>query len=139
MIKVVIDTNCLLASIPPNSQYYWLYEHFSSGRFQWILSTEILLEYEEKLQEFYSENTARLVLSILSTSPNVTFQEPYFRWSLISNDVDDNKFVDLAIHASCDYLVTNDHHFDVLKQLDFPKVNVVSIAEFKNKLSNATK
>ena len=41
-----------------------------------------------------------------------------------------NKFVDCAISANAHYIVTNDHHYDVLKDIDFPKVNVVNIQQF---------
>jgi len=39
--------------------------------------------------------------------------------------------VDLAIAVGADYLVTNDTDFHSLKTTDFPKVNVVSLAQFK--------
>ena len=32
----VIDTNCLLASIPPQSINYWLYTAFKENRFNWL-------------------------------------------------------------------------------------------------------
>ena len=89
------------------------------------------MEYSEKLAEFYSQNTAELVTSILSTAANVIFAEPYIKWSLIKNDPDDNKFSDLAISANVNFLVTNDRHFDVLKQQPFPTVKVVSLKEFQ--------
>ncbi len=127
----VIDTNCLLASIPPQSQHYWLYEAFRNERFEWLISNEILMEYMEMLTSIYSENTAFLVMSVLSVAPNVTFAQPYFKWQLIENDPDDNKFADLAIAGNADYLVTNDKHFNLLKTIDFPKVMVVSLDEFK--------
>lgn len=130
-MKVVIDTNCLLASIPPKSSHYWLYSEFEKETFEWVVSNEILTEYEEKLCELYSELTAELVLSILSSAPNAVFAEPYFKWQLIETDADDNKFVDLAISSGADYLVTNDKDFNILKTLDFPKVTVVSLAEFR--------
>ena len=47
-MRVVIDTNCLLASIPPLGAYYWLYEAFEQERFEWAVSNEILTEYDEK-------------------------------------------------------------------------------------------
>ena len=130
-MRVVIDTNCLLVSIPPNSQYYWLYESFEKGSFDWLVSNETITEYEEKLSEFYSVKTANLVLAILMVAPNTIFTEPYFKWQLIQNDPDDNKFVDLSIAGNADYLVTNDRDFNTLKQLDFPKVEVVTLEEFK--------
>ena len=130
-MRVVIDTNCLLVSIPPNSQYYWLYESFEKGSFDWLVSNETITEYEEMMSEFYSVKTANLVLAILMVAPNTIFTEPYFKWQLIQNDPDDNKFVDLSIAGNADYLVTNDRDFNMLKQLDFPKVEVVTLEEFK--------
>ena len=128
----VIDTNCLLASIPSQGNYYWLYLAFKEQRFEWLVSNEILIEYEEKLASRYSKETANLVLSILSVAPNVIFKEAYFKWNLVENDSDDNKFVDLTIAGNADYLVTNDKHFNPLKQLDFPKLHIVAIDEFKS-------
>ena len=128
---VVIGTNCLLASVPPQSSHYWLYRAFSDQRFQWLISNEILTEYTEKLTERYSEHTAHLVTAILCVAPNVIFTEPYFKWQLISNDPDDNKFADVAIAGNADYIVTNDKDFNVLKNLEFPRLNVVSLNEFK--------
>ena len=127
----VIDTNCLLASIPPQSTHYWLYLAFKEQYFDWLISNEIMAEYEEKLSEKYSEKTANLVLSVLSVAPNVIFDEPYFKWNLIEKDPDNNKFADLTIAGNADYLVTNDKHFNPLKALDFPKLNIVTIDEFK--------
>lgn len=128
---VVIDTNCLLASIPPQSTHYWLYEAFNMKQFDWVVSNEILTEYEEKITDRYSLNTAAHVLSILSVAFNVIFAEPFFKWQLIEADPDDNKFADLAISSNADYLVTNDKDFNCLKSMDFPKINVVSLSEFK--------
>ena len=130
-MRVVIDTNCLIASIPPQGAYYWLYEAFEAERFEWLISNEILTEYLEKLTDLYSEKTALLVYSIISTAVNVTFTEAFFKWQLIEADPDDNKFVDLAIAANVDYLVTNDRHFAPLKTLDFPKLNIITPDQFK--------
>lgn len=130
-MRVVIDTNCLLASIPPKGDYYWLYEAFEREDFDWVISNEVLTEYEEKIAERYSERTAHLVLTILLFAPNTVLTEPYFRWQIIESDSDDNKFFDLAVVAEADYLVTNDRDFDVVKTLKFPKVNVRSLDEFK--------
>ena len=91
MLRVVIDTNCLRASIPPKSPYYQLYLDFKAGKFEWFVSTEILLEYEEILTQTYSANTAQLVLNQLAIAANVFFTEPTFRWQLIENDPDDNR------------------------------------------------
>ncbi len=74
-----------------NSEFF-IYQAFESELFDWVVSTEILNEYEEKLTDFYSSKTANLVLEILCNANNVIFAEPYFRWNLIIDDPDDNKF-----------------------------------------------
>jgi len=130
MRRAVIDTNCLLASLNRNSPYHRLYQLFTSEAFDWILSNEILTEYEEVLTREYKASTAKQVLEILLAAPNMVQQEAYYKWQLIEADPDDNKFTDVAIAATANYLVTNDRHFEVLKQLEFPRVPVVSLREF---------
>jgi predicted nucleic acid-binding protein len=49
----------------------------------------------------------------------------------VNKDSDDNKFVDLTIAGSADYLVTNDKHFAPVKKLEFPKLNIVTLDQFK--------
>lgn len=130
-MNVVIDTNCLIVSIPKGNLEYWLYEAFASRMFNWVVSNEVLTEYEEQLSLFYSPKTADLVLKILTAAPNVTLTEPYFKWALIEADPDDNKFSDLAISANANYLVTHDKHFKILDNIPFPSVKAVTLAEFK--------
>jgi predicted nucleic acid-binding protein len=90
-----------------------------------------MTEYEERLASRYSEKIANIVLETLSVAPNVIFDEPYFKWNLVENDPDDNKFADLTISGNANYLVTNDRHFNPIKTLDFPQINIVTIDEFK--------
>jgi uncharacterized protein len=104
---------------------------FRDQRFTWVVSTEILAEYEEKVAEFYSPQTANVVLKILTTAPNVEFASPHFKLGLIVNDPDDNKFSDLAISTNAQYLVSNDRDFNIFKQIAFPPLNVVKLHEFK--------
>lgn len=58
------------------------------------------------------------------------FQETYFHFGLIEQDADDNKFVDCAVAADAEFIVSNDAHFDILRNVDWPKVNVITIKEF---------
>ena len=130
MQRLVVDTNCLLASINPRGAYFKLYELFIARAFEWVLSNEILTEYEEQVTRRYSVRTAQQVHDVLTTAPNAYFQEAYYKWQLIEADPDDNKFVDVAIAANADFLVTNDKHFDVLKQIKFPRVPLISFQDF---------
>ena len=53
-----------------------------------------------------------------------------FRMALITADPDDNKFVDCAFAAGADYLVSEDSHFNELRSVPFPKLNLVTLDEF---------
>ncbi|RYF46812.1 MAG: putative toxin-antitoxin system toxin component, PIN family [Cytophagaceae bacterium] len=136
-MKVVVDTNCLLPSIPRDGKGKWLYDAFYEGRFTWVISNEILSEYTEIISNEFSPKAADLVVALLVTSPNHSRYEPFFRWGLITEDPDDNKFVDCAIGANVDYLVTDDKHILNLLKRDnlFPPVPVVSLAQFKRILA----
>ena len=70
------------------------------------------------------------MLKALAFAPNTYRQEAYYKWQLIADDPDDNKFVDVAVAASADFLVSNDRHFQVLRQVPFPRVPLVSFQEF---------
>lgn len=48
--------------------------------------------------------------------------------------MDDNKFVDCAIAANAQFIVTEDHHYDVLKTIDFPKVNIIKLDEMMDRM-----
>ena len=61
---------------------------------------------------------------------NVTFVDPHFRLGLITEDPDDNKFVDCAFAANAEYLVSDDKHFKILQRTPFPQLNLVRMAEF---------
>jgi predicted nucleic acid-binding protein len=73
-------------------------------------------------------------MEILLGSPNVIHITPFYKWNLIEADPDDNKFVDCALNAGAEYIVTNDKHFDALRRVEFPPVRVVNMAGFKNLL-----
>ena len=102
-MKVVVDTNCLLNSVPQNGSGRWLYDAFAEGVFVWVFSNEIFSEYAEMIESESSQNAANLVAVLLLISPNHIRYEPSFRWELVKNDPDDNKFVDCAISDNVDY------------------------------------
>jgi putative PIN family toxin of toxin-antitoxin system len=129
-MKVVLDTNCLLVVLPQSSQYRCVWNAFRQEKFTLCYSTEMLQEYEELLLRYYSPHFANLTIEMLLKSPNIFQTIPYYKWNLISADLDDNKFVDCAFNAGADFIVTNDKHFNVLKDIDFPRINILDIETF---------
>jgi len=129
-LNIVLDTNVLLVSISEFSKYHWLYRSILEKKFELFITNEILSEYEEVIGEKLSPETANSVIRTLMELDNVHPTLIYFKFNLITQDPDDNKFVDCAFSCNNDYLVTNDRHFNILKNVEFPQINVVSLEEF---------
>jgi len=129
-MRIVLDANCLIVSIPRKSKYRLVFDSFLDKKYSLIISNEILSEYLEILSQKFNTVVAIDIAEIFLSSGNVEKREVYYRWNLITNDEDDNKYADCAIASNADFIVTNDRHFEVLKKKGFPKVNVISLNEF---------
>lgn len=129
-MRIVLDTNSLIQSISPKSVYHDVWLSVLTGRNTLCVSNEILEEYAEILNRLAGEKTADLVLNTILECKNVVFLTPYYHFNLITADPDDNKFVDCAIQANARYIVTNDHHYDVLRHIEFPKVGLIKLMDF---------
>ena len=130
-MKIVLDTNCLLYAVSNESDYHGILTALQQGRYTLCYSNDILMEYEEMLLRFYGKKITEHILGFIFYSINTLLITPYFQWNLILADPDDNKFVDCALNAGADFIVTNDKHFNILKNIDFPKINVIDIEAFK--------
>lgn len=129
-MKIVLDTSVLVASFAKKSPFHRIYSALLEGKYELAVSTEILLEYAEKIEEKTTPSISHNLLELLALLPNVYAQDVFYNWNLIVSDPDDNKFVDCYIAASADYLVSNDRHFSILKSSDFPPVQVLSMEVF---------
>ena len=131
---VVIDTNCLVQILSKHSPYRPIWDAFLDQRYVLCVSNEILDEYQEIIELQTTPQIAENVLMLILNSNNVVFVDPHFRLGIITVDPDDNKFVDCAFTIGADYIVSEDNHFSVLKQLPFPTFNVVTMDEFMKTL-----
>ena len=129
-MRFVLDTNCLLASLSRRGAYFNVWKGLQEGKYTLCVSNEILEEYEEIIAQKTNSVIALNVVQTLLNAPSVELIDAFFRFDLIKNDPDDNKFVDCAIAGNATFVVSNDSHFDVLKEIDFPKLILKSLQEF---------
>lgn len=135
MENIVLDTNCLIASLKKDSIYYPVWRDFMLGKYCLCVSDDILNEYEEIIErKTGSEEVAHNVIAAILNRSNVKHIEVYFHFDLIKADKDDNKFVDCAIKANARYIVSNDRHFKELRNISFPRVEVINILRFIEEL-----
>jgi uncharacterized protein len=134
-LKVVLDTNVILRSISRRSPFSVILDKLYDGDYELWVTNDILLEYEEKITDIFSKETAELIIGALSLLPNVKKAEIHFHLFLIDIDKDDNKFSDCAFAGNVHYLVTNDKHFNVLSSVPFPSINVITLEKFLSLLA----
>lgn len=130
MKRIVLDTNCLLQALPSKSPYHKLWTDILEGKISLCVNTDVLEEYEEIIAQKTSPDIAHNVVEAIARLSTTTYQEVYLHFSLLIEDVDDNKFVDCAIASNAEFIVTNDRHYNALKQIPWPKVEIITINDF---------
>ncbi|MBQ0090668.1 MAG: putative toxin-antitoxin system toxin component, PIN family [Prevotellaceae bacterium] len=130
MRLIVLDTNCLLQALPSKSPYHKIWEDVLEGKISLCVNTDILEEYEEVIAQKSSPQIAHNVVEAIARLSTTTYQEVYMHFELLTEDVDDNKFVDCAVASNAEYIVTNDKHFAPLEQIQWPRIAIVTIKEF---------
>ena len=121
-MNVVLDTNCLLMSLSRRSQYYTIWRSLVRGEYVLCYSNEILTEYEEILTQKMGPRIASNIISAILNLPKTLQVQVFFNLRLIEQYPYDHKFV------------TQDHHYDILRTISFPKINVIDIDDFLKEL-----
>jgi uncharacterized protein len=137
-MKIILDTNVLLVSLPSHSKYYPIFQALQNKVFDLYLSNEILTEYEEIIARSLGLNRTDLKLQELLNLSNVHRIEPFYNWQLIEADADDNKFADCAVACGADYLVTNDRHYNILNDIPFPPITIIKAEDFLEIIKSLT-
>lgn len=132
-LKIVLDTNILIAIIGKKSPFRWIFDCLIEGKIILCVSNEILFEYQEILTKRTNTEVAENIVNFITINPFTEKTEIFFNFGLIDDDADDNKFVDCAIASNAICLVSNDKHFQILKTIDFPKVTILELQEFETK------
>ena len=93
------------------------------------------MEYHEEIAENTPSVVADNVLKFILSLENCILQSTFFEWGLMHNDEDDNKYADCAIAANADHLFSEGRHFNILKDIDYPKLWVIKVDDFPQMLT----
>ncbi|MDB6022682.1 MAG: Nucleotide binding protein PINc [Pedosphaera sp.] len=114
-MRVCLDTNVLVQLFGRNEIGRPVRDALLNGRIELAISNEILFEYQETITRLSGaarwQQAERFLELLFYLHANILFLEPQFRFGVITADPDDNKFVDCAIAAQADYIITSDQHF----------------------------
>jgi putative PIN family toxin of toxin-antitoxin system len=112
MIGAVLDTNMVVSALlSPKEPLVSILNLAALGRFRCYVSTPILEEYSEVLGRGYLGLNERTTLKSIEKLKKSVLVEPRRRLRICA-DVADNKFLEWALKARADYVVTgNTRHF----------------------------
>jgi uncharacterized protein len=96
-LRIVLDTNALLMSLPHKSPYRPIFDAFLSDKILLLIDNGILSEYLEILEERTDSIVAQNIAELLINPTNVIRVNVNIKWWLINNDPDGDKFVDWAV------------------------------------------
>lgn len=110
MPRIVVDTNVLVSSFfggkPREVMELW-----RDGQFVLCLSDEIVAEYLEVLARFeHAKQEAQEFLAMVSEGEGVAYVLPRERLRVVVADPEDNKFLECAVTAEAELIVSGDRH-----------------------------
>ena len=128
MIRIVLDTNILVSAIIRNGNPRNLFQLGIDGKYQILISKEILDELFEVLQrpkfKMTREDIIHIVSTLLETAQIVRLTSNF---KVISKDPDDNIIINTAHDGNANYIVSGDKDIRDLK--NFQKIKIVSVYE----------
>ena len=131
-MTVCLDTNVLIQARASSHPYGVILDGFVFGLLNWAVSNRVLAEYEEIIcgkAGTAAWNQMVRLLELIDMSGNLTSISPHYQFHVIGADPDDNAFIDCAIAAHADYIVTEDRHFAPLANAGY-KPQPITPTEF---------
>ena len=139
MFRAVLDTNTVVSGTlrpGPHSPHRALLRLGLQGRFSWLLTDDILLEYIEKLVELGvpASTVQRFTEQLLQLAESVSIRSFHFHHYPV--DPDDIAFLLAAVNGSATHLVTRDQHLRDIAHF-YRDFITCSAQEFLNQLTGA--
>ena len=128
-MRAIIDTNVLMSGIFFGGPPYEILNAWRQGRFQLVMSAEILDEYQRvghRLGSKYGGLDVSSILALLAVHSELV-ASPALKESVCEDPTDDMFFA-CAVAADCRIIVSGDRH--LLKASGYAGVEVVRPREF---------
>ena len=137
MLKIVLDTNTLISAFFWQGNEFELFQNIEQGKAELYISQEIL----EELKEVLNRDKFKSVISKTNQTPNEIIQKIISVSNVVMGeklgikacrDDKDNKFLECAILAKADYIVSGDEDLIALKK--YENIKIVKSLEVMNKI-----
>jgi len=132
-MRVVLDTN-VFVSMLLGGRVGVIHDAWKADKFTLVVSEEIISEYLDVLSRPKLHLSAGVVSTVLGrVHRNAELVTPAETLSVVAADVDDNKFLEVAVAAGADYIVSGDAH--LLEMNSFRGIPVLTARAFIDQLS----
>jgi len=132
MLKVILDTNIIISGLlKTSSNCRKIINKLSENKFTLIISPTILEEFIDvtsrpKFHKIINRETAEKLMELIKNQ--AFFVNPSKKVSIIKNDLDDNMFLEAALEASANFIISGDE--DLLALGAFHKTKIIPPKEF---------
>jgi len=133
MIRVVIDTNIFVSSFfNPNGNPKRVIDLWKNRKITLCVTEEILEEYVEVLARLGFSNEPELeeLLRLFKKKNNIIYTASTPKFHLIKDDPSDDKFIECAVTAQAQYIISGDKHLLNLEM--FRNIIIISSLDFLN-------
>jgi len=126
-MKVVIDTNILIDAMSDDFSYTWkIIDLVLTGEIEAVASDKILKENSFIIEKNIVRESDRERLQKFFNAISVI---PVYKKILaVADDREDNKFIECAVEAKADYIISSDKHLLFLENYD--GIKIVSPKDF---------
>ncbi|MFH1053574.1 MAG: putative toxin-antitoxin system toxin component, PIN family [Candidatus Woesearchaeota archaeon] len=124
MLKIVLDTNVIISAFFWKGNEYELFKLIEQGKAQLFISQEIIDELEDvlnrpKLQEVIKQSNQtvdEMIKKVISLGKIV--ETKMLPENIVKSDKKDDKFIECALSAKADVIVSGDNHLLDLKKYE---------------------
>jgi putative PIN family toxin of toxin-antitoxin system len=134
MIRVVIDANVFVSAIlKPKSKPDKIIDLIKQGKLALALSHDILAEIRKvllypKIKKKLRLTTKEIGESLIQIGQAAITTQGKVRVNVIKDDPDDNRYLECAMEAQADFIISGDRHLKDLKS--FQGIKIVDPATF---------
>lgn len=129
-MKVVVDTNVLISSFQnPHGNPKKIVDMWKKGHFILCITEDIVFEYVEVLNRLSIPiRKIKELTGLFKERANIEFLVNTEKMEIIEDDPQDNKFIECAVAANAQYIISGDKHLRALKS--FGNIKILSPSEF---------
>jgi uncharacterized protein len=128
-IKAILDTNVLISGVFWKGVPFEILKAWQKHRFRLVISLPILYEYHRVLDEMSKRRSLSVLSSVLEVIElQSEMVEPVSFAKAVCDDPDDDKFLEAALAANADYVVSGDTA--LLSVKNYHRIQIVRPALF---------